>query len=294
MRRLGWLGEVDVIGVLVFCAAGRRSHDEGLNIAGVATTAWPFLTGTVLGWLVSRGWRRPTALVPTGVIVWLCTVVVGMLLRKASSAGVAASFVVVASSVTARAAARLASRRRADPAAPLGRLTDDDTDRRATVGTSATGVGMTATFGAVARAVATNKGLIEGPFAEPLVRAAGVDYFTRLIENERSSADDGDDPVMTALIDILAAHTRFVDEFLADAGQGGHSPGGDPGLRSGHPAVSAVVAAGDNGVRDRPAGGRRLQDRSATRAGRQADREPSRGGRRPSSGLAGGAAAGRF
>jgi hypothetical protein len=119
MRRLGWLG-VDVIGVLVFCAVGRRSHDEGLNITGVATTAWPFLAGTVVGWLVSRGWRQPTALVPTGVTVWLCTVVVGMVLRKASSAGVAVSFVVVASSVTAllllgwRAAAALALRRRSD------------------------------------------------------------------------------------------------------------------------------------------------------------------------------------
>ena len=103
MRRLRWLAYlfVDVIGVLVFCAVGRRSHDEGLNIGGVATTAWPFLAGTVVGWLVSRGWRQPTAVAPTGVIVWLCTVVVGMLLRKASSAGVAASFVVVAASITA-------------------------------------------------------------------------------------------------------------------------------------------------------------------------------------------------
>ena len=100
MRRLLWL-VIDVIGVLVFCAVGRRSHDEGLSVTGVATTAWPFLTGTVVGWLASRGWRRPTALVPTGVTVWACTVVVGMVLRKASSAGVAASFVVVASSVTA-------------------------------------------------------------------------------------------------------------------------------------------------------------------------------------------------
>src|ERR1700757_1190946 len=103
MRRLVWLAPLiaDVIGVLVFCAVGRRSHDEGLNVTGIATTAWPFLTGTVVGWLVSRGWRRPTAVAPTGVIVWLCTVVIGMLLRKASSAGVAASFVVVASTVTA-------------------------------------------------------------------------------------------------------------------------------------------------------------------------------------------------
>ena len=122
MRRLGWLAPlvVDVIGVLVFCAVGRRSHDEGLNISGVATTAWPFLAGTVVGWLVSRGWRRPTAVAPTGVIVWLCTVVVGMVLRKASSAGVAASFVVVAASVTAilllgwRAVVGLGLRRRFD------------------------------------------------------------------------------------------------------------------------------------------------------------------------------------
>jgi hypothetical protein len=103
MQRLAWLSSIatDVIGVLVFCAVGRRSHAEGLNIAGVATTAWPFLTGTVIGWLASRAWQRPTALVPTGVVVWLCTVAVGMLLRKASSAGVAASFVLVAASVTA-------------------------------------------------------------------------------------------------------------------------------------------------------------------------------------------------
>lgn len=103
MQRLAWLSSIvtDVIGVLVFCAVGRRSHDEGLNITGIATTAWPFLTGTVIGWLASRAWQRPTAVVPTGVVVWLCTVAVGMLLRKATSAGVAASFVLVAASVTA-------------------------------------------------------------------------------------------------------------------------------------------------------------------------------------------------
>jgi hypothetical protein len=122
MRRLVWLAPLagDVIAVLVFCAVGRRSHDEGLNVTGVATTAWPFLTGTVVGWLVSRGWRQPSAVVPTGVTVWLCTVAVGMVLRKVSSAGVAASFVVVASAVTAlfllgwRAAAALILRRRSN------------------------------------------------------------------------------------------------------------------------------------------------------------------------------------
>jgi hypothetical protein len=117
-RELAWLA-ADVVAVLVFCALGRRSHDEGLTISGVAETVWPFLTGTVVGWLVSRAWRQPTAVVPTGVIVWLCTVVLGMLLRKASSAGVAASFVVVAATVTAvlllgwRAAVGVTLRRRA-------------------------------------------------------------------------------------------------------------------------------------------------------------------------------------
>ncbi|ORW91212.1 hypothetical protein AWB92_18700 [Mycobacterium sp. IEC1808] len=122
MRRLRWMAYlfVDVVAVLVFCAAGRRSHAEGLTLGGLATTAWPFLAGTVVGWLLSRGWRRPTAVAPTGVIVWLCTVAIGMLLRKASSAGVAASFVVVAASVTAvlllgwRAAVGAALRRRSN------------------------------------------------------------------------------------------------------------------------------------------------------------------------------------
>jgi peptidoglycan/LPS O-acetylase OafA/YrhL len=122
MQRPAWLAYLvaDVIGVLVFCAVGHRSHDEGLSITGVATTAWPFLTGTVVGWLASRAWQRPTAMAPTGVIVWLCTVVVGMVLRKVSSAGVAASFVVVAASVTAvlllgwRAVVGLTQRHRSD------------------------------------------------------------------------------------------------------------------------------------------------------------------------------------
>ncbi|MET0698528.1 MAG: DUF3054 domain-containing protein [Mycobacterium sp.] len=92
---------VDIACVVVFCAIGRRSHAEGITLAGVAETAWPFLSGTATGWLLSRGWRRPTALVPTGVTVWVATVIVGMLLRKASSQGAAASFVVVASLVTA-------------------------------------------------------------------------------------------------------------------------------------------------------------------------------------------------
>ena len=91
----------DLACVLAFTTLGRRNHAEGLTIAGVVETAWPFLTGTLVGWLVSRGWRRPTAIVPTGVVVWVCTVVIGMALRKVSGAGIAVSFIAVATLSTA-------------------------------------------------------------------------------------------------------------------------------------------------------------------------------------------------
>ena len=91
----------DIVCVVVFCTIGRRSHAEGLTVAGIAQTAWPFLAGAGVGWLLIGGWRRPYAVIPTGIAVWVCTVVVGMLLRKATSAGVQTSFVVVASVATA-------------------------------------------------------------------------------------------------------------------------------------------------------------------------------------------------
>ena len=91
----------DLLCVVVFCTIGRRSPAEGLTVAGIAETAWPFLTGTGVGWLLVRGWRRPVSPAPTGVIVWAATVVVGMLLRKVTSQGTATSFIVVASLTTA-------------------------------------------------------------------------------------------------------------------------------------------------------------------------------------------------
>lgn len=107
----------DVSCILVFCAIGRRSHAEGITVAGVAETAWPFLSGTAAGWLAARAWQRPTSLAPTGIVIWLSTVVIGMLLRKATSQGTAISFVVVASLSTAilllgwRLGARVLARR---------------------------------------------------------------------------------------------------------------------------------------------------------------------------------------
>lgn len=85
----------------------------------------------------------------------------------------------------------------------------------------AAGQGLATTFDAVVRAVATNKGLLDDPFAERLVRAAGVDYFTRVIDDERYAADGAGNPVTTGLIYVQAAYGKFSDEFLADAGRAG-------------------------------------------------------------------------
>jgi hypothetical protein len=86
----------DLCCVLVFVVIGRANHHAGGGLAGLADTAWPFLTGAVAGMLVTRAWRRPTALVPTGVGVWLCTVALGMLLRVVSGQGTAFAFILVA------------------------------------------------------------------------------------------------------------------------------------------------------------------------------------------------------
>lgn len=111
----------DLVLVLVFAAIGRASHGESL--AGLPATAWPFLLGTCLAWVVVilRGWA-PGSLVPTGLVVWLATVVIGMLTRAATGQGTHWSFMLVTLVVTgvlllgARAAAswmgRLRSRRR--------------------------------------------------------------------------------------------------------------------------------------------------------------------------------------
>jgi hypothetical protein len=87
---------LDVVFVVLFTVIGRVSHGEGLAFGGVIQTAWPFLAGTVLGWLVTAGWRRPLALVRTGIPIWVLTVAVGMVLRVVSAQGIAFSFVIVA------------------------------------------------------------------------------------------------------------------------------------------------------------------------------------------------------
>ncbi|HYX98822.1 MAG TPA: class I SAM-dependent methyltransferase, partial [Mycobacterium sp.] len=84
----------------------------------------------------------------------------------------------------------------------------------------ATSVGATATMVASGRARATRAALIDDRFAEPLVRAVGVDFFTRWATGELDSADvdvPGAPWGMQRMTDIQAARTRYIDTFFSDA-----------------------------------------------------------------------------
>ena len=85
----------DVCCVLVFVVIGRASHHDGESVAGVASTAWPFLAGLAIGEIATRAWRDPLALVPAGTGVWLATVAGGQLLRVVSGQGTEFAFVLV-------------------------------------------------------------------------------------------------------------------------------------------------------------------------------------------------------
>ena len=85
----------DVCCVLAFVIIGRANHHDGVTLAGVFTTSWPFLAGVLLGVLATRAWRRPFALYPTGAGVWLATVAGGQALRAISGQGTDGAFILV-------------------------------------------------------------------------------------------------------------------------------------------------------------------------------------------------------
>jgi methyltransferase (TIGR00027 family) len=89
----------------------------------------------------------------------------------------------------------------------------------------ATSVGATATGVAVGRALANRASdpLIDDPFAEPLVRAVGVDFFTRVASGELSPADVDDDGEfgMKRMGDMMGVRTRFFDDFFIEATNSG-------------------------------------------------------------------------
>ena len=87
---------LDCCCVLVFVIIGRASHTRGEGLAGIASTAWPFLAGLAGGWLAARAWRQPFRLWPAGVGAWLGAVALGMVLRVVSGQGTALAFIGVA------------------------------------------------------------------------------------------------------------------------------------------------------------------------------------------------------
>jgi methyltransferase (TIGR00027 family) len=71
-----------------------------------------------------------------------------------------------------------------------------------------------------ARASREPNPLIDDPFAAALVRAVGLDFFTRLVDGEIPlSTIEGDEPRVMA--DVIAVRTRFFDDFFIDAGTAG-------------------------------------------------------------------------
>jgi hypothetical protein len=116
---------LDVCCVLIFVIIGRANHAKGESLAGIASTSWPFLCGLAAGWVASRAWRRPLALRPAGLAVWLGTVALGMILRGVSGQGTAVGFIAVALVFLGlcllgwRVIGRLLTRERSDQPTPI-------------------------------------------------------------------------------------------------------------------------------------------------------------------------------
>jgi methyltransferase (TIGR00027 family) len=90
----------------------------------------------------------------------------------------------------------------------------------------ATSVGATATMVAAGRARASiaEHPVIKDRFAQPLVRAVGVDFFTRWGAGELDAADVDipDHPWgMQPMTNLLAVRTRFIDRVVSDAAAAG-------------------------------------------------------------------------
>jgi len=95
----------------------------------------------------------------------------------------------------------------------MPRTDDDDWDL-------ASSVGATATFVASERAMATRdpRGLINDQFAEPLVRAVGLDFFTKLLDGELDLAaiENATPERLQAMIDGMAVRTKYFDDYFVE------------------------------------------------------------------------------
>lgn len=89
----------------------------------------------------------------------------------------------------------------------------------------ASSVGLTATMVAAARAVAGRApgALVNDQFAEPLVRAVGVDFFVRMASGELDPDELAEDEAngLRRFADAMAIRTNYFDNFFLDATRAG-------------------------------------------------------------------------
>ena len=89
----------------------------------------------------------------------------------------------------------------------------------------ASSVGATATFVATGRALASRDphGLINDPFAEPLVRAVGVEFFVKMLDGEIDLAaiENASPERMQAMINGMAVRTKYFDDYFLNATRDG-------------------------------------------------------------------------
>jgi methyltransferase (TIGR00027 family) len=89
----------------------------------------------------------------------------------------------------------------------------------------ASSVGATATMVAAARALASTgpNPIIDDPFAAPLVRAVGLDFFRRLVDGDISGSEayQGSAKDLALETDSIAVRTRFFDDFFLNAARDG-------------------------------------------------------------------------
>lgn len=89
----------------------------------------------------------------------------------------------------------------------------------------ASSVGLTATMVAAARAVAGRApgALVNDQFAEPLVRAVGVDFFVRMASGELDPDELAEDEAngLRRFADAMAIRTHYFDNFFLDATRAG-------------------------------------------------------------------------
>ncbi len=79
------------------------------------------------------------------------------------------------------------------------------------------GVGATATAVATSRALATRAGLIDDPWAEPLVKAVGMEHFLAILDGKAGEDAEGTRRMMYG----MAARTRYFDDFLTECSKAG-------------------------------------------------------------------------